>query len=346
MNETKRTIFSVPYSKAASIEDQANNVVKFLIENKNLIVFKKDDLDVIRDIKSFASTPMFELYSRVLLDTKLNHFTLLDFSEFGNTVPELFLLNDFVIDGKFLKSSTPDMFKNAWINMTPILGKRNPITKQLTVSDIPRLHGLIARAFLTMSYHDTDAWLTPSLNSFIIESYSTSLTMLLQRSYNLNPEEYLFIQILFAAYYAQLLSSNLDNNGTNKIPPLLSRCGFLGSMSSIVEVFEQVQSLIPHDRLLTMSDIVNIIIQKGPARMSKLQLIHLYKMFSAGTIETQSMMLALDFPPYWVHQLLKLASGIKNPMLATIFKSTNLKRNLNKFIIDLLKSPTLEIKRK
>ena len=347
MQEFKRTIFNTQFCQAASIRERVQKAIKNIVTNQKLYIMDDAAKKHLNSIKSFATTPMYELFSMISLNTSLKPFTLFNLSEVEQSqVDDILLIDGISIDGKYLGSSTPDNLKNAWVNLTPILGKKNLLNGEYPVTDIPRFHSLIVRSYLTMSYNDMDdSWLTPSLCAFVIESYSTIVARLLARAYNLNIDEFLFIQTLFATYYAQLLSPNLGNSGTVCVHPLLMRCGFLGNVTDVHDRVSSIWNSLPHDRMWVVDDIVKVIQKSGPSRMKKLETSYLYRLFSAGTMESQAMLIAMDYPPYWVHQLYKLVSNMKNPMLTNIIKTTNIKKRLDNFIKDLNHSSTLEIDR-
>lgn len=337
------TIFDVQYCKAALIHEQILKALPFIIKNEQLIVLSDMDIKFIKEIKSYSTTPIYELYTRQLLlnDKILKDFLIFDFTDFKSDIPEaLMLLDNIAVDAKYLSGNISDKYRKSWINVTSLTGKRNPITGHLNIVDIPKLHGLFVRNYLTMSYHDSNTWLTPKLLSFIIESYSMTIARLLQRSYNLNPDEYAFIQTVFAFYYAQLLT---DQKLTDNLPAILTRCGFLGSMLEITQRLENLE--IPKDKLLTITDIIDYIRKHGPKRMSKLEPSYVYRLFSAGSVDFITLYIALDYPPYWVYQLLKLASGIKHPVISTIFRTSNIKKKMDEFIKELVVTPTLEVNR-
>jgi hypothetical protein len=61
-------------------------------------------------------------------------------------------------------------------------------------------------------------------------------------------------------------------------------------------------------------------------------------MFSRTNAEAQSMVFALDYPPYWVYLILKTLSNDKNPIIATIFRISDLKKKAMLFASDLKSS--------
>ena len=54
----------------------------------------------------------------------------------------------------------------------------------------------------------------------------------------------------------------------------------------------------------------------------------LYRSISISSIDSSTMIIAADYPPYWLYQLMNVASGYKNPVISGIVKTLNLKNKL------------------
>ena len=328
-----KSIFHAKFGQATGLEEQAKHALTFLIKNNTLINVSDADLKALAAVRSYSQTIMTELYNHLVDDNKLGTCYVMDLSKFAKDIPEILANDDICIDGKALPD-TPAPFCKAWINITSVMGKRSITHNQPVITDTAKFNRLFVRGVLCMSYNDSDMWLDPKLAAFIIESYSMTAAMLLQRSYNLNPEEFKFVQTLFATYYAQLCGGSAVSL---KVPPLLNRCGFLGSMADIGNRLEMIEPYRENEgeSMLSIQKIISLLTKVGPPRMHEMRANMFFQLFAASTSDSQAMSIALDYPPYWVYQMLKTLSGEKNPMLSTIFKMSGITQRATQFAKDL-----------
>jgi hypothetical protein len=148
-------------------------------------------------------------------------------------------------------------------------------------------------------------------------------------------EEEKFVQTLFAAYCCQMLSGGQTNLA---LPPLLARCQFLGAMNDIIARMEDIKPYRENggNDVLDITKICKILNQIGPARMKTFQPTQLYRFMSSSSIDSQIMMIAMDYPPYWVYQMLRIASGYKNPVMSNVIKlNASMKQKVTQFATEL-----------
>lgn len=318
---------------ATGIAVQAKNALPFLVSYKAKVVLSETDVQALSKMRTFSNNVINEIAVLAGNDEKYSSCLFMNFNGFPETIPEILTINDVTIDGKSIEGAPVELQK-PWINLSPILGKRRSPSDPIHVNDIPRLQQLVVRALLSMSYNDSDRWLDPKLSSFIIESYSMTIASQLQLAFNLNFDEVRFIQTIFAIYYAQRLSST-EEDLIHDWPSILNRCAFLGSQSEITERLGMIEEDVGDDKTLSISKCCALLRKKGPPRMSTFEDRILYQMFSRGNVETSAMLYALDYPPYWVYLILKTMSNDKNPILATVFRITDLKKKAMLFCADL-----------
>ncbi len=340
-----RTIYDTPICQSANVSKVIKDTMSFLIKNRLTVTVSDLDLSRIRDINVFSTTPMYELYSKIIDENNFKEFTMLNFNNQVNNIPEVLTRADISIDARYLDTNVPKELKTGWINLSPILSKKPSDRHHLTITDNASLHSLVVRMFLTMSYHDSKGdWLSPKLSAFVIESYIIVLSRLITRSYNLSFEEDMMIKTVFAYHYASLMTTQFVKSGGYQIPSLLSRMSVLGNLGDIFSRVEAFTEYIPKDRHMTFYDVMDIIRQVGPDRVSNLKTDMVYRLFSSGTMQSTAQLIATDHPAYFVWILLKQASGIKNPMLHSIFKSTRLDQRLKDFTTELLMTKSLKVK--
>lgn len=336
----KLRLVDTTFSKSLSFEDQAIKAIPFLVSSYNSIDIGTEGYQVLSSIKTLSRTVLSELYNRIVISDSLNKFFIMNLSDMSE-IPEVLTMVEMVVDGAHLPKVPSPQLKRLWVNLTPIIGKQRSRDKRdLAINNIPRLHEMIGRGLLVMSYNDSNAWLDPKLAAFVIESYSMAVSTLIQRIYNLDPMEYKLVETLFATYYAQVmgpLDAPLD------IPPLMNRLTNIGTMSEIKERLEYIADLRSDNGndVLTPAKICDILNKRGSVRLKQLKANNLYRVFAAGSVDHQVMFNAIEYPPYWVYQILRTLSGAKNATISNLFKFGKMKINSQVFGEELVRSSQL-----
>lgn len=329
------TLFDTPSIKTRLSQSMLQQAVVYLVKNTMDVVLNENQVRSIKDTRMYSSTPICKMFQSLINADKLNNFVCINLERSNLDTPEVLTVDDITIDGRVIPNiPVPTQLQKCWINLTPIASRSDLYNDSLKITDTSTLASLFVRAALVSSYHDSDMWLNPKQAALVIEFYAITVTNVIGQAFNLDYNERQFVQTLFAMYYAQLLggvTSALD------IPPLLLRCNFLGSPADIMKRIEDIKPYRPNDgkSLLSPAIICNILQNIGPVRMKKFTQVQLYRFLSASSIDSQIMMLAIDYPPYWVYQMLRVASGYKNPVISNVIKLMNLKPKLMMFADDL-----------
>jgi len=338
----KPTIATTPYGVSLDLRKRAVEAATFLTKNQGLL-FGRDGAEYLKSsVKMTVATPITEIYTRAADLDKLSCFTMFDLSR-ATDIPTILTVSEIAIDGKYISNSMPDIFQNVWINLTPFFKSNDAYNRISQITDTIQLAQNVARGLLCMSYNDSDAWLTPSLRIQIIEIYSLCMTMRMKTLFDLNVEEYQLVRLLFAAYMAQMLD---EQQSASEIPPILYSCKFLfmdtGTPRTIDDRFEgisEVRNRVGADMRLSIDAICKILAEKGPDRMKKLlKAPSFYQFMSRSPTDSQSMLVAIDYPPYFVYMLLNNLRGGKNPFFQSLIKFGDMKRTLVKFTTELIGS--------
>jgi len=337
------TLLDTPFVLARDVTSHLRDALAFLIKNQHLIV-PKERTKEIAATRTFSTTPVSKIFKNIATVDKLNNFMFLDLSTVSRTsetIPEILVSDDLCIDGSAIQAfSVPAFAKKCWINLTPILGKKDSYNDTLFFTDTTALGQLITRAALVQAYQDKDNWLTIKQALTVVEFYATIMAQSITNIYNLDPMERRWIQTLFAIYYAKLIGPS-DHTG-DKVPALIMRCSFLGSGADILQVIEDIQPYIGENNgNFTLPVLVKIINERGPARLKNYSVQMLYRSISVSAMDSSTMIIAMDYPPYWVYQLLRVASGYKNPVISGIVKTLGLKNKLQGFADDVADNPNL-----
>ena len=70
--------------------------------------------------------------------------------------------------------------------------------------------------------------------------------------------------------------------------------------------------------------------------MRKLTRTQLYRFLSSSSADSITMAIALEYPPYWVYQLLRVASGAKIPTISNVVRLRNIKGKIVQFATDIV----------
>ena len=330
------TLLTTSFAKARQLPTMVQQAVPFLIKNGPLVTLQDNQIKDLQNLRVYSSTPLSKLFQDITTAEKLRSFVFFNLARYAQDIPEVLALDDVVIDGKTISFiPVPAQLQKCWINITPITAVKDSYNGTLNITDLAAFSGMIVRAALCTTFQDNDVWLNPRLTTLVIENYSLTVTHVLRQAFNLSFEEEKFCQTLFATYYAQLLGCDKD---PLSVPPLLMRCTFLGAASDILGRLEKIKPYRENngEDLLNPIKICAILAECGPVRMKKFVPTMLYRFMSASSIDSQTMMIAMDYPPYWVYQMIRLASGYKNPVMSNVIKlNSSMKTKLIGFANEL-----------
>lgn len=334
----KLTLFETPFADARSLNKDLVGAATYLTKYFTLVNINPSFLN---DIKIYSSTAASTIFTNLKAAEKTSSFMFYNIGRVPD-VPSILTINDITVDGRFIPNiSVPKNLQKCWVNVTPIISQKDSYNGRINVTDVTELSNLMMRGALVMSYHNSkDLWLPPNLATYVIEFYSGVISNTIGQVYNLNYDERLYVQTFFAAYYAQCLGGE---NAPLDIPPLLMRCAFLGSGANIADRLNSVREDRENDgnSWLYPSTICTLLAKHGPPRMNKFSNVYLYRQLSATAMDSQIMLIAMDYPPYWVYQMLKVAYGYKNPVMSNMLKLTGTKVKLQQFAKDICDSDVI-----
>ena len=323
------TLFDTPYAQARDLADKSIQALTFLIKNGSYVILPENQISDIASAKLFSSTPMSKMFQDICSAGKLNNFVFLNFANLKDSIPEAVSYDEMTIDGKVIPDiPVPAQMQKCWINLTPVLSAKDSYHGSLILTDMAATAGMVVRAALCQTFNDAEGlWVNPKLASSIIENYASIAGHVCRQTYNLNFEEQKFVETLFATYMAQLLG---PSNGDLKVPPLLLRCTFLGSATDIIGRLESINQYreVGGDSILRPTQICQILAKAGPPRMNRFLPQNFYRSMSASSLDSQTMLVAIDYPPYWVYQMIRNVSGYKNPLISTAMRMNLKLKNL------------------
>lgn len=307
----KPNLFDTQIGKQSDLKNLILEATKFLLDNYNQVVVDDRELVSLKSIKNFSNTTMAGLFDALLSYNKLTQFKCFDFSRVNKDIPEILTLSSITVDGNSFGIPGKELQK-VWCNITPFIKKRTYQSEQLTFSDIDKIHELFIRGALCRSYNASTTWLTPDIASILIESYSITISNILSSAYKLAPQDSHMIVLLFAAYYAQLLNIS----GSMEFPELLIKCKRLNYLGVNFDSMNNINRLRDNSKVpLTVHEICKILSTSGPTRMKTFNINTLNSLFSKGITDNSVMLIALEYPPYYALQLIRLMDNYKNHVL-------------------------------
>jgi len=332
-----KSIFTSPAVAARFTSEGLLQAANFLVKQNLDLVLSDTAVKALGNVRLFSSTPICRLYQNLVTTNQVSKFLFYNLSNYKGDIPSALTAEDITIDGSSLAiPKVPDLINKCWINITPITTKKD-LYHDVTITDTTKLAEFVVRAALVDSYTKNDLWMSYNQLAYIIEFYSSVIASQLRNAFNLNEEERRFIATVFAMYYAQLLMPNDKNKA---VPSLLARCTFLGSVADIVNRLKLINQYRANNGNSEMNteEICNIIVNCGPSRMNRFNRAQLYTFLSSSYADSLVMCVAVDYPPYWVYQMLRVASGAKNPLMSNFLKTTNTKNNLLKWADSIVTS--------
>lgn len=338
------SLLETPYMRARDVTSHLKDALKFLIQNPQCIL-QSDKVREIETQRLFSSTATARIYHTIAASGKMNNFLFLDYSDIssrGASIPDILTSDDLCIDGSKIDNIiVPALVKRCWINVTPILASkrtRDAYNDTLNFTDLGQLANLVTRAALCQAYQDSDNWITIRQQLLLLELYAVIMAQVMTNTYRLDPIERRNIMTIFAAYYAQMI-------GTQEIkadiPPLLLRCPFLGSGTDIMQIMEELKKFREKDGFLTLDGVIKAICKIGPSRMKNYNIHVLFRSIAGAAVDSSTMIVSMYYPPYFLYQLLRVASGYKNPVLSGIIKVLGLKKKLDMLCDDVADNPNL-----
>lgn len=336
----KKHLYNIDFAQFAGIKPTAVKALKYLVTNRGCC------LPIHVAERLYADKPLLETPSNTIFrhlrdeGKLLSLFAPLYFDKKASGIPELLLSNEVTLDTAQLSesqilSSFPEFYGKVVVNLSNILrSSRGNTPNEYQVTDMHAMHSLFVKGALVMSYNDSDTWLTPTLGVYIVKSYSMTISGIIAKLYDLTLQEQMTIAAVFAMYMCQVLDKD---TGDKTCPSLFNRCTFLGNTTTINNFITAMAEETVNG--LDTIKVCKLISTLGPDRVRGFSPEIFFRTVKSIGTDVVSSMIAIEYPPYWVHQLVVAMSNGKTKLYFEL-KANRLHEETKRFLYELDNSPT------
>lgn len=333
----KNNIFNTVFAQSASFARQAEEAIKSITSNPTLTLADEELKTLIMRSNSSFMTPIQHLFTHLVDSFKMRgNLPFIEvFYKLPNP-PEIFTSDGVSFDTREVMKDLPERVNGPIVNLTNVVKlKASGGREEYVLGDIMKLHGLYVRSALCTSYllsHDK-LWLTPKICSFIIESYNMIISHQIRVIYHVTDILLMKkIGFIVSCFMAQRLEAE-DKIGS--VPDLIYRSGTWTSSEIQGMVGELNQHGFTFNKLYNIIDLCDMIKAIGGEKFHNFNLQQMSRLFTAGSIDKVFGSIAMEYPPYWVYQILLIASGTKHAVYNNIFKTGRMLDKFGSFANDI-----------
>ena len=335
-----KKITDTQIAKSADIKSQIEQLVKYLIKNRN-IVADPSVTQVISQTKPILATPITLMFEQCVNTDYFKEFATLHpitdrTRPMLDSVPDILTMNSIVVDLKGTPEAQPleayyELKDKILINAAGLIGVTD---RGVQVKDLNELHSMYVRGMLTRSFSVSNGWLTPSLSSYIVKVYSLLLSSVIAKNQNLIYAEQMPVAAVLALYMSQLLMRDDEDPAR---PSLFFRASsFLGmNRMELEDLASKCASLSGPG--LDIPKVCELIAEVGPMRLKKFNTRLFYSLCSVlgspnDVIATQ---ISFQYPPYFLHSILRALSQMQFGQFVYYMKQHRLLDEGKKFFGEL-----------
>lgn len=332
--KNKIMLFDTEFAKLNGLGHGANTTIKYLIDNRRILL-NDAERQAIFDTRGLTSTPASAIVNAITSSGLQDMFALVDTAVSAQSLPELLAIADLTLDmnqvpnASSVFSSIKEYKNKIVINVTPIIKRTRE--GYVTLTNLNDFHLLLTRGALVNSYYNCSGscWLNPNLVKFITKTYSSILALRIVKMFRLSIPEQLLIETILAYFFMSRM--------TDDYAELLTQCDFLGNKVTIRNTIDRIEELIDKDTPMSISRMCELMVACGPDHMNKFNFDIFKRM--GGNIGSSSIAstIALEYPPYWVYQLIYTLSNNKT-YLGVLLQQTKLLKPTEQFLQQLISS--------
>ncbi len=329
--KNKVFLMDTSFARENGLQQGVNSALRYLVDNRQ-VVLPQMDLDTLFHTKILSMSPTNRIFEHLLADNLMDEYCFVDTSLSSQSTPELLTITDITVDlkqitnARVILSSLKEFRNKMIVNIAPLIQR----TREgfIKVSDVNELHNQIVRGALVSSYYNCndDMWLNPNLLKYICQTYSMCISSVLQRLYNLDVPSQMSI--------AAALTWFMMNRMTDAADDMTIQCDYLGSPLSIRNMIEMFKDTVDDVAQFDLVKLSNLIASIGPDHMKGFNKDIFTRAMARSGASYITMNMALEYPPYWVHQILYALSGNK-VYLSNLLQKTRLLKSAGAFLQDL-----------
>ncbi|MCP4394473.1 MAG: hypothetical protein GY804_09450 [Alphaproteobacteria bacterium] len=258
-------------------------------------------------------------------------FVLVDFTTSIETIPDVFDLDIVPIfhKGKLV------------INITKYINRRRDADAPIIFKDIIVFHNLVARGALMLCYEkflkgtERFNWISRKISSSLVQIYSMILTNCIGQVRE--PAAVESIRTCFGWYYARKCQTTTDTK-TLTVPPTIYNLNLQKSGYEIKDIIAQLTDNYDVSKEMTLNQLSERIKTIVPLVPESISDVYLTRIFSTGHQNTNELKVGITYPPYFMHHLVRLASGSKDYHMKFL-RNFKMQTTMLEMVTDLIRSP-------
>lgn len=313
-------IYNTEYYQLRDIK-KTKSTIKFFLNHPEVMLDTGEAKQLLAKSVALINSPINRIYNSIR-DLDYDDFIFIDFNRYrGNdSLPELL---DEVCHGKDLNElvSIPDKYQKFIINVTPY-------TKDSYNGG--KVIDLVVKSLIMKSFSNTDngRWLNNNILVEFIRNYVTVILKVLE-IYRPTPDEVMLARVVIGTYIAEQL---IPDHASAAMPPILSRCNFLGDATYMLGIYEKY---IVDQKPLNFNKVCAILDKNTKTRNSK---VTIYRKLCGSALNNQAMSVAIEYPPIWLYQLLRVFGGEKDNVFTPLLRNSRTKREVSDMIDNIIRS--------
>jgi hypothetical protein len=297
---------------------------RFIIENRDEITINHErKVELLNGISTLSKTPISDVFNNYK-DKIIDMFSLIDLSSTSN-IPDLLFWKHFNTDVKIVKQLDKNIYNSLCTfreyqdkviyNITDILS-----TDKTKIANNHSILKIISRDLCSRSYFNySEMWLTGKLLRELCALYSMSISATISRIYNFDYQEQAFIATIFAYYFS--LKCIKDNDDVKSFVISMTE---LGDRMVIRTTLSRIDENLEEDgiELNNQTNLIKVLKGLSPKRIDNMTVKVFNTIGRNFNLDQISSIISLEYPPYWLYNVLCAISGDKSN-LAFTFKRLN-----------------------
>jgi hypothetical protein len=337
--KNRESIFDVFSVKQTVNNPQLTELINFLMDNRDVRL----DHDITKQITSrdpLIKPGISHIFRRAVMSGKDNIFSFCNIP-MNTNAPEIVTYDYVSFDFAQLAGKHANLYKDTtfipgfkdtvFYNVSSVIKTNNE------PSDINQFQAKCVLSMLSRSYYNSGVlpWLTPTIIRFLCRSYNMSIGTAISSSYGLTYAEMQIIKTILSFYFLKCVASVHEAEVLIKTSKL-----DLGPTNEIQDVVNKIKELLGDKyENISFDDMCYCIQNCGIGRLSGVNRKWMVQRLKSLGPDMFTTSIALEYPPYFCYLLLLAEAGKKIGMFNILMK-TDLKREVNEFIDNIIKSPS------